>query len=400
MPERADNSPKWILRRTVKTAMARALQLSGVHRVVRNVRRREAGGTRVLVLSYHRVTEDFGASAREGLPSLFVSTATLTRQLEQVARERDVVSLADARRILAEGADAAPRGRDVAVVTFDDGYADNHAFALPILARLRIPATVFVATGYTGTERRLPHDRIHAALSELARRGIPPDRAGLQPEIQALLDACDEHGPAATLDRLIARLPHDRLVAVAAALEERLGRGEHELHPSTRLMTWDEVRALDAAGIDIGGHTVNHAVLANLPLSAARREIQGCRDAIAEALGKPPRHFAYPNGYHTSAVRRAVAEAGFDASVTTEDVENVRGGDPHRLRRKVLWENTTLGPLGYSPCVAACNLEGVFQALGLARAVMGERPDALAEATVRAGREGADDEDPGQRAAS
>jgi peptidoglycan/xylan/chitin deacetylase (PgdA/CDA1 family) len=165
-------------------------------------------------------------------------------------------------------------------------------------------------------------------------------------------------------------------------------------------MTWDEVRALDAAGIDVGGHTVNHTVLANLSLSEARREIVGCRDALAEALGKAPRHFAYPNGYHTPAVRRAVAEAGFEAAVTTEDVENVRGGDPHRLSRKVLWENTTLGPIGYSPSVAACNLEGVFQALGLSRPVMGERPDALAEATARAGREGADERDPGHRAAS
>jgi peptidoglycan/xylan/chitin deacetylase (PgdA/CDA1 family) len=141
-------------------------------------------------------------------------------------------------------------------------------------------------------------------------------------------------------------------------------------------------------------------VLANLPLADARREIAGCRDALTEGLGRAPRHFAYPNGYHTPAVRRAVAEAGFEAAVTTEDLENVRGGDPHLLRRKVLWENSTLGPVGFSAAVATCNIEGVFSALGLARPVSGERPDALAEARVRADREGDDLEDPGQRAAS
>ena len=39
----------------------------------------------------------------------------------------------------------------------------------------------------------------------------------------------------------------------------------------------------------------------------------------------------------------------------------------------MVWENTTLGPRGYSPALATCNLEGVFTALGLARAVPGER---------------------------
>src|SRR5688572_19859233 len=33
-------------------------------------------------------------------------------------------------------------------ITFDDGYADNHTVALPILIRLKLPATFFVTSGY------------------------------------------------------------------------------------------------------------------------------------------------------------------------------------------------------------------------------------------------------------
>ncbi len=399
MPERADGSPKWVVRRAVKAAVAGALWTVGAHRLVAWARRRQAGGGRVLVLSYHRVTPRFDESAREALSSLLVSAPTLRRQLEQVGRARELVSLADARRILAEPGGPGARGRDVVAVTFDDGYADNHAVALPLLEALRVPATMFVATGYTGTDRRLPHDRLFAALTELRRRGIPASRAGLPGAVQALLDACAERGPAATLDRLIARLPHDRLVAVADALEARLGTSERDLPAGTRLMTWDEVRALQAAGMDVGGHTVSHAVLANLPPGEARREIAACREALLERLGRPPRHFAYPNGYHTPAVRRFVAECGFEAAVTTEDAENRRGGDPQAIRRKVLWENSTLGPVGYSAAVASCNLEGVFTALGLAGPVDGERPDALAEPAARAVREGERSDDPGARVA-
>jgi peptidoglycan/xylan/chitin deacetylase (PgdA/CDA1 family) len=127
---------------------------------------------------------------------------------------------------------------------------------------------------------------------------------------------------------------------------------------------------------------MTHAVLPNLPLARARREIAGCRDMIAERLGRAPRHFAYPNGYHTPAVRALVRECGFETAVTTEDRENVRGGDPLALRRKMIWENTTLGPAGYSPALATCNLEGVFSALGLVRPVAGEWRT-LAEAAQR-----------------
>ncbi len=382
MPERADGSPMWVLRRTVKVVAAHALCTAGAPRIVGAARRREAGGARVLVLSYHRVTPDFAESAREALPSLLVSARTLRRQLEQVGRTHDLVSLDEAVRVLREPRGAP--GRDVAAVTFDDGYADNHHAALPVLSALRVPAAVFVATGYVGTARRMPHDRIFAALTELARRGIPLRRAALEPATQALLDACSGPQPAETLDRLIAALPHAQLVQVADALEARAGLAEQDLPPGSRLLDWEEIRALEAAGVAIGGHSVSHAVLPNLSPADARREIAGCREAIAEHLGRPPRHFAYPNGLHSPAVRRAVAEAGFETALTTEDRENARGADLHRIRRKGLWENSTLGPLGYSASLAACNFAGVFHALGLARAVDGERHGGVAGRQGRA----------------
>jgi hypothetical protein len=51
------------------------------------------------------------------------------------------------------------------------------------------------------------------------------------------------------------------------------------------------------------------------------------------------------------------------------------------MPRKVLWENSTLGPTSYSRAIATCNLESVFQAVGLAKPTSGERPDPLASAT-------------------
>jgi peptidoglycan/xylan/chitin deacetylase (PgdA/CDA1 family) len=360
------------LRRAAKAVAAGVLIGAGAHRVVRALRTRRAGGARVLLLSYHRTALDFAEDARDAIPSMLVSATTLRRQLEHLGRGWEIVSLSEAARILAEG----PRGpgRAFAAVTFDDGYADNHAVALPVLSALRIPATVYVATGFMGTAERFAHDRLFVTLRDLARRGIPPERAGLEPALQTFLSAASAATPAATLDRLIAWAPHPAVLAVAEALEARTGRTVADLPPGARPLDWSELKDLAAVGIDVGGHSVGHAALPNLPFADVRREIEGCRDAIAERLGRTPRHFAYPNGFHSPAIRRAVREAGFETGSTTEDRENVRGCDPYALCRKVLWEGSTLGPLGYSAALATCSFEGVFAALK-ARTDGGDRPD-------------------------
>ena len=187
----------------MKAVAAGALLAAGAHRAVRAVRQLQAGGARVLLVSYHRATLDFAESAREGLPSMLVSAATLRRQLEQLARTWEIVSLSEAARVLAEG----PRGppRAFVAITFDDGYADNHAVALPVLAALRVPATVYVATGFIGTESA-------SRTTACSRRCASSPAAASRPSAPGSRRRCRRYSPPApraqaTLDRLIARLP-------------------------------------------------------------------------------------------------------------------------------------------------------------------------------------------------
>jgi peptidoglycan/xylan/chitin deacetylase (PgdA/CDA1 family) len=83
---------------------------------------------------------------------------------------------------------------------------------------------------------------------------------------------------------------------------------------SARLMTWDQIRELEAMGVAIGGHSVSHPRLSTLPESAQRKEIVGCAQLLEERLGHSVEAFAYPYGSATDYDTRCiqlVEDAGY-----------------------------------------------------------------------------------------
>jgi glycosyltransferase involved in cell wall biosynthesis/peptidoglycan/xylan/chitin deacetylase (PgdA/CDA1 family) len=118
-------------------------------------------------------------------------------------------------------------------------------------------------------------------------------------------------------------------------------------------LTWDEAADLRRRGHALGGHGRSHRELGALEVAAAREEIFGCRDDLRAALGEAPTEFCYPRGSETSAVREAVAEAGFDVAVTVYPGANGRDADPLRLHRTEVSGHDALADFRWK-------LDGVF----------------------------------------
>lgn len=95
-----------------------------------------------------------------------------------LARHRDVVPLDEA-LTLVDGSGRLPRG--VVALTFDDGFASLHAYALPILLRYRLPATVFLVA-----ETLTPGGRVVDWVDPPPR--VPPDTLTLS-QIAEMQDA-------------------------------------------------------------------------------------------------------------------------------------------------------------------------------------------------------------------
>ena len=80
------------------------------------------------------------------------------------------------------------------------------------------------------------------------------------------------------------------------------------------LMTWDQLRALQAAGVTIGHHSASHPHMADLSPAKAAAEIDLASARFKKELGHVPELFAYPYGEASQALEKMVKEKGFVAA--------------------------------------------------------------------------------------
>lgn len=284
------------------------------------------------MVNYHRVAQPEAAAAfDEGV--LDATPDTLDRQIALLKRYFTLVGLED---VL-----ASVRGRTLpanpALITFDDGYRDVHDAALPILERHGVRAAFFIATHYVEARRVFWWDRISWTLKHAGRR-----RFILSYPEPTEIDLERGTGPS---ERRLARIVKDRyaldlerflreLTDMAAAewddgVEARLA--------NQLVMTWDQVRALRRAGMDIGSHTRTHRVMQTLTPEELDQELRGSRRELERQLGEPVVVIAYPVGRSIAgnpAIRGAVVAAGYELGFTYDSgIQSLRSPDPYDMRR-------------------------------------------------------------------
>ena len=278
----------------------------------------------LLILVYHRVNDE-----RDPFSIDAISTGEFRRQLEYLRRQFTLAPLDDVLDRWAGGQRLPPR---CAVITFDDGYEDNHRFAFPLLQRFRAPATIFLTAGCVERRERLWFDRVLRAYRGTQRSSAALPGLGLRQVFQGppgRVRAAHQ-----TLEAL-KRLAMDARSKQIRALVRELGVEEGE-SDAGRLMTWEQAESMARAGIAFGSHTMNHPTLSVEDSGRVAAELRESKALIESRLGRPVRLFAYPNGKpndYTGAVRAAVAEAGYGLALTTRWGVSFPSDDRYELRR-------------------------------------------------------------------
>jgi peptidoglycan/xylan/chitin deacetylase (PgdA/CDA1 family) len=307
----------------VKRALASVLVKSGAARALDTLGRWNG----VVGLNYHRIGRAEGSPFDRDLWS--ATPEEFDAQLAFLARHTDVIGIADL-----PAAAARRRGRHV-LITFDDGYRDNHAVAFPLLRRHRLTATFFISTGFLDRPRLPWWDEIAWMVRTSPRHALDLRRYLPAPII---VDEPEREGAVRTLLRAFKMMPAGDTGGFLDAIAAAAATGRFPpADAATLWMTWDMVREMKAAGMSFGGHTVDHMVLSRLPEEEQRAQIAGCARRLEAELGEPMRWFSYPVGGRAAfneATRRCLAACGVELAFSYYGgVRTFDDWDRHDVRR-------------------------------------------------------------------
>ncbi len=169
--------------------------------------------------------------------------------------------------------------------------------------------------------RRL--DRHLRLLRRLGLRGVPLAElmaAAEQGRATGLVGLTFDDGYADFLEHALPVLRRHEVTATVYVVAGLLGGvNDWDEGPRLDLLDADGVRAVAAAGHEVGSHTLSHADLRDAAPGTLRREIGGSREALQDVLQAEVAGFCYPWGLFDAAAADAVRAAGYDHACVTGD---------------------------------------------------------------------------------
>ena len=284
-------------------------------------------------------------------PGMFVQAHTFEAHISYLRKQFHIISLDELLDLWQTN--RLKSDRSYCVITFDDGWKDNYQLAFPVLVKYRIPATIFLATDFIGTDRWFWPDQMMLLL-EKARQHTTgtADRKAistvLTETIGVTLSAADGNFRRVELEDPI---DLDAIIELCKEVEvdrihqmiDRLSRALHMDLPTQRvLLNWGEVREMAGKGVTFGSHSSSHRIMTQISLSEVKTELIDSRKTMLQQGINPVPVFCYPNGNFDRDIQELVRESGYLAAVGCEvGLERNRPGDLFALKRISLHEDSS-----------------------------------------------------------
>ena len=294
-------------------------------RLFYRVARYRSRGKYLPILIYHRVL----SKADHFRPSE-PTVEQFAKQMQFIQNNFEVLPLAEAVEQLKRD-----ELSDRAIsITFDDGYKDNYENAAPILNKLGLTATFFIATGFVSCGR-MWNDTILDAIKLTNENVVDLSDYGL-----GEFSLMNREKRPQIAKKIIRGLKYRSLRTRIKLSEHLASRLKVDLS-NDYMMNDGDIQSLHELGMEIGAHTVNHPILLNEPSESVKKELFGSKNYLEQLLGHRVTTFAYPNGRfdtdYDETTSALVKEAGFTCAVSTDTGVNSYSDDLYRLKRFTPW---------------------------------------------------------------
>jgi peptidoglycan/xylan/chitin deacetylase (PgdA/CDA1 family) len=286
------------------------------------------------VLLYHGVHSDDLALEGRNSSGKHIARHDFEQQMKFLSENKNLVSMRQIADAICTGT---PLPEGSVAVNFDDGFFNNYSVALPVLEKFQIPTTIYLATGFIGTGRKVWSDCLEALILMSNEQKLDFGELylgkfftlrSLQEKVSAFLEV-------KAYCKLTTNAKKDEIISF---IERQLGARDLADDPLYSFMNWDQVREMDKSPlINFGAHTVDHVSLARVSVDEMKSQISTSVEIVTKELGHQCEFFSYPEGQagdYNDEVIDFLKVSGFDHSPSAIDgVNNPEDTDPFHIRR-------------------------------------------------------------------
>ena len=290
-----------MIRRLLRKATYR-LGLIGLLNRLRNRRT-------LTVIMFHRVLSPADPRWQSCDPDYAISDSLFEKCLAFFVRHHAVVSL---EQVLSARRDGTPLPDNALLITFDDGWWDNFAYALPVLRRMELPAALFAVADAVGRPQAFFQEQLIAAwrTGRLPESGVRQlfEQLNIEPPATATQDLSPLRAAIAGLEQLPESRRHELLLPLFPALADDL----------RQMVNATELLALSRQRVAIGLHGKTHTPMTLAPdldaeLAAARSQLH----ALLEFTATAPAAMSFPHGKWNESIVARARECGYTLMFTS-----------------------------------------------------------------------------------
>lgn len=308
-PRLGRNKPN--LKRRVLHAAQQTLYLSGLASLYARLTHPDGA----LILMYHSVVDEEISAYVD--PNNSVTVKQFETQLQFLEKHCNVISFAT---MLAHIQENKPFPERAVVITFDDGYRDNLTLAAPVLEKYKLPATLFLCTGYVERAETQWIDQLYTAFQFRTQHDLK------SPSGDKHFNLLGETEMQQAYRTIIQQLLTARLDKRTEILQQVKAQLQPKQEAPGLTLNWDEVRQLkdNYPQFELGLHTRDHMDLTTLSKTDMETEIKKCQSDYERELSARARFFSYPYGRNNEMIRACAKAAGFDGAVITQPTALVK----------------------------------------------------------------------------